>query len=317
MSRPLVSVLLVVRNGASVIKRCLETIEAQRWRPLELIIIDGDSDDDTVNWIKDNISNYDIPIRIVSNPNKTLASGWNLGIQSAKGDYLIRPDGHSELDPLAIENGVKKLEINPAWSAVGAVLNTKSKGLVAGWIATVLSNPVGVGGSRFRIGVKKDKETDTAVYALYRREVFEKTGRFNEGMKRNQDIEFHKRAQDLGYRFFTSPDVQATYYSRSSANQFLKQAFSNGYWVTRDSGGHLRHLAPLVFVVGMSGISLFNLPLAGLVLSAYLTICLMSYLLISRVWNPLVWSALLILTLGLHISYGLGSLWGCIRRIVG
>ncbi len=43
-----VSVIIPVRNGVAKIERCLEAIQFQSLKPSEVILVDGHSDDGTV-----------------------------------------------------------------------------------------------------------------------------------------------------------------------------------------------------------------------------------------------------------------------------
>jgi len=83
--RPLVSVILIVRNGERFVLDAVHSIAAQRWEPLELIIIDGGSTDGTVALL----SALPYPwIRLIAQDGIGIPSAWNQGIRAARGDFL-------------------------------------------------------------------------------------------------------------------------------------------------------------------------------------------------------------------------------------
>jgi putative glycosyltransferase len=142
-----ISVLIVTRNAEKHILSCLKSIINQfpdnnGW---ELIIVDGMSKDKTRKIVEDYLKDKGVEYRVVDNPRFTLATGWNLGVSVAKGDYVVRPDAHAELLDNYILNGVAHLDKEPELVAVGGILITKSENLIGEVIAAVLSNPVGIG----------------------------------------------------------------------------------------------------------------------------------------------------------------------------
>ena len=62
-----------------------------------MIIVDGMSKDKTRKIVEDYLKDKGVEYRVVDNPRFTLATGWNLGVSVAKGDYVVRPDAHAEL----------------------------------------------------------------------------------------------------------------------------------------------------------------------------------------------------------------------------
>lgn len=314
----MVSVIIVTRNSEENINNCIQSIINQFTHSLswELLIIDGGSIDKTKEKAIEYLKSTDIKYRILDNPQKNLATGWNLGIKEAKGKYIVRPDAHSELLADYITNGIKKLEIDDKLAAVGGTLTTKSKTFLGKLIAFVLSNPIGVGYSLFRIGVTFDTYTNTVVYAIYRKSIFEEIGGLNESLERNQDIDLHKRIIGAGYKLLTAKNMKAVYYSRTNIKKFLNQGFQNGHWVTRGNTRHFNHLIPMLFVVFMILISFVNLKFFFTLVFFHFLISILFFVCYSNVYNPAKLFILWILTFSLHTFYGFGSLWGIYKRLL-
>ena len=165
----------------------------------------------------------------------------------------------------------------------------------------------------------------TMFHAAYRREVFERVGRFNEALIRTEDNEMHYRIRRAGYRLFCTSDIVSYQYVRPSFRAMIKQKYANGSWV----GTTLwvcplclspYHLAPLTFLFAImvtSVLAAFGLwQLSAIMWSAYLVLCLLAMLssVVRRtatVWTPLL--PLMFLTL--HVAYGVGTLRGLFRKI--
>jgi glycosyltransferase involved in cell wall biosynthesis len=89
-SAPRVSVILPVFNSARYLHEAITSILNQTFKDFELIIIDDKSTDESLKIIK---SFSDHRIRILRNKkNLDITASLNLGIKSARGDYLARMD---------------------------------------------------------------------------------------------------------------------------------------------------------------------------------------------------------------------------------
>jgi len=253
---PYVSALIVMRNERNYIKPSLMSFVNQTYPKdrYEIIVVDGCSDDgtvDIVNGIIREFSTDSFHIRLVDNPKRILASGWNIGIKAAKGEYVTRIDAHAEAAPDFIEKSVNTmLSVNAA--CVGGKLDSipvEGDDLL---VSKVLSSSFGVGNSSFRVSDTAGY-ADTAVYGLYKKSVFEEAGYFDEKMVRNQDIDLHSRIKKAGYKFYFNPEIHSVYHTRSSVKKMVKQAYGNGKWnmvlVKKGSSAlSLRHLVPFFFV---------------------------------------------------------------------
>ena len=258
---PFVSALLVTRNEKDYIRMSLMSLINQTYPKdkYEIVIIDGGSTDGTLDIIKDLQDKYNtehFSIRVVPNPKKILATGWNIGIKSATGEYVVRIDAHSTAEPDFIEKSVETM-LRVDAVCVGGKLTSKSLNGEDNVISYVLSSPFGVGNSSFRVS-EEEGYADTAVYGLYKKDIFEKAGYFDEKMVRNQDIEMHSRIKKEGGKFYFNPAIKCTYYTRNTVKKMLKQAFGNGQWnmvlLKRGSGAlSLRHMVPFAFVLSIIG----------------------------------------------------------------
>lgn len=325
---PFVSALLVTRNEQAYIKKSLMSLIDQTYPKecYEIIIVDGESTDDTLKIVDELIKNYRtevFDIRVINNPKHILATGWNLGIKDAKGDYVVRIDAHGEAASDFIEKNVQTILSVFDAVCVGGRLNTMSLGGDSDIVSKVLSSPFGVGNSSFRISDKAGY-ADTAVYGLYRKTIFEKVGFFNENYIRNQDIELHSRIRAEGGKFYFNPEINCVYYSRNTIKKMIEQAFGNGKWnmvllKNQNSALRLRHLVPFVFVLYViASIILgffykFFWFLGVGVLILHLIIGLYAAMKKTDKLTEIIKMPLLFLLL--HTSYGVGYLTGIFTKV--
>lgn len=260
MALPFVSALLVTYNEGAYIEKALgslinQTYPADRY---EIIIVDGGSDDDTLGQARKIIDfsskkKSEIPkVTFLNNPKRILAAGWNIGIKASSGKYVVRIDAHAEAMPNFLQKSVETA-IAVGAECVGGRLITVAldeKGIV---IRDVLSSSFGVGNSSFRVS-EKAGYADTAVYGLYKKDLFQQIGYFDEGLVRNQDIELHTRIKKAGGKFYFNPEIVSKYYSRNTVKKMLNQGFQNGKWnfITLKKNRtklSIRHVIPLCFVI--------------------------------------------------------------------
>jgi CDP-glycerol glycerophosphotransferase len=88
---PLVSVVVPVYNVSAYLEECLDSILAQTWNNLEVIVIDDGSTDDSPA-IAARYAERDPRVRLVSQPNGGLGHARNVGVGHARGEFLCFVD---------------------------------------------------------------------------------------------------------------------------------------------------------------------------------------------------------------------------------
>jgi len=316
---PKVSIIIPARNEEKFIKRCVESFLKCDYpgELIEVIVVDGMSEDRTREIVTE-ISRRDDRVLLIDNERKITPVAMNLGVKASKGEYVFFSGAHSEMPSDYISKCIKHA-IETGADNVGGVMKTEPrvKSAVGIAISKVLSSPLGVGGAKFRTGVSKPTEVDTVPFGCYKREVFDRIGYFNEKLVRNQDIEFNLRLKRAGGKIILFPDIELTYYSRSTFKELWKNNFANGFWIITgakyaDNPFSIRHLIPLVFVLTL---------LIGIVFWVFFSIigkllvmilCVYLFLMLIESFSKgesLSVTLLMILAFPiLHISYGIGSL---------
>ncbi|MFW6271710.1 MAG: glycosyltransferase [Desulfosalsimonas sp.] len=81
---PLVSVIIPVYNRGKWIKKAVDSVLSQDYRPFEIIVVDDGSTDET----SEILSSYGKNIRIIRQPNSGVSSARNRGADAARGEWL-------------------------------------------------------------------------------------------------------------------------------------------------------------------------------------------------------------------------------------
>ena len=226
---PFVSVIIPIRNEEKYLAQCLQSVIAQDYPKdrMEILVVDGKSEDRSREIVAEFGSKYPM-IKLLDNPRLIVSTAMNIGIKNAKGDVIIRVDGHCLLESDYISQCVKCLRRTGA-DNVGGLMQAVGQGYVGEVIALALNSFFGSGGSKFHYA-SKEQYVDTVYLGAFPRHVFDKVGLFNEKLVRNQDYELNYRIRAAGGKIFLSPAIKSYYYGRSSLRDLWHQYFQYGFW---------------------------------------------------------------------------------------
>ncbi len=321
------SVVCPIYNEEKYIAQFLDSVLLQDYpkENLEILLVDGMSKDRTRDIVAGYAAKYPF-IKLLDNPDRIVPYAMNRGIDASSGAIIMRLDAHASYQPnyfSVLVNGLKRLHADNVGTVCKTdVLNKTPKTLA---IREVLGNIFGVGNSTFRTGIDHEQEVETVPFGCWPREVFEKYGRYNVRLVRNQDIELNKRILRGGGKIYILPDTYCTYLARETWHALAKNNYGNGKWniltvyyTKTFSSLSLRHFIPLLFIL-----SLIIPPILALVWTPFVWLSVLSVIayvgLISAVsmklsiQKHLNFICLFISFLVLHISYGWGSLMGLLK----
>jgi len=320
--RPLVTVIIPMRNEADWLGRCLETVFAQDYPAdrIEIIVVDGMSDDGSYEFAVD-LASRRSDLKVLRNPARIVPSSLNLAIDEARGDIIARVDSHTMLEPDYISCGVEILERSGA-DSVGGPMVKIGGGPVGDAIAVAMSSRFGVG-SYFQYA-SEEREADTVYMGMWPRSLFARVGLFDEELVRNQDDEFSYRIRKAGGRIVCSPAMRSLYQNRQSWIKLIRQFFEYGLWKTRVLQKHpaqmsLRHFIPPAFGA-LVGLGIVSAPLSVVgPVAAVSAAAVYSVIMLGVAWWEgrgevsvlRVWLALAII----HHAWSIGFLLGAIRFV--
>lgn len=100
---PLISVIVPVYNVEAYLKRCVESLRAQTYENIEIILVD-DGSPDGCPAICDFYADKDPRIRVIHQKNEGLSGARNAGIRMAEGEYLAFVDSDDYVAPDFIQS---------------------------------------------------------------------------------------------------------------------------------------------------------------------------------------------------------------------
>lgn len=330
ISTSFISVIIPCRNEEKYIVKCLDSVVAQDFpkESLEVLVIDGASEDQTKNIIKEYSQKYPF-IKLLENTKKFTPFGLNIGIKAAKGDVVIRMDAHAGYKADYISKCVYYLKETGADNVGGVIKTMPAKDTVIARAITIsLSHFFGAGNAFFRTGSKTIREVDTVFGGCFKKDVFTKIGFFNEKLRRSQDIEFNKRLKKAGGRIILAPEIQAVYYPQSEIKNFFKHNFEDGIWLIYPLKFgirffSLRHLVPLVFLATMGLFLLLGFlhPIFWrfFIVEVLLHAMMNIYFAIQIALRERNWKFLFLMPLAFdtrQFGYGFGSIFGFIKIVL-
>jgi glycosyltransferase involved in cell wall biosynthesis len=325
---PFISVIIPCRNEFQYIGKVIEDIIHQDYpnEKMEVLIIDGESDDNTQEVIKQKIVQHP-SVKLLNNPRKIVPTGLNIGIKAAKGEVIVRIDAHCEYPSNYISYLVSNLfELNADNVGVAMIAHPRNESLKARAISIAISSPFGIGDSHHRIGIDKPVEIDSVPFGCYKSKTFEKIGLFDEELIRNQDDEFNARLGKSGGKIFLLPDLEIKYLARDTISKISKMFYFYGYFkplVNKKVGSAatLRQFVPPIFIlstivsIALSLVSLkwgCMLFLAIWIPHSFLNL-LVSLKLALGNKSVLLTPILFFTFISIHCSYGVGYLRGWVR----
>ncbi len=312
--KPYVSVIMPCRNEAAFVGRCLHSILAGDYPAgrMEVLVVDGMSGDGTRELIA-RYAERDGRVRWIDNPRRITPAALNRGIDAARGEVIVRVDARATLAPDYISRAVETLQASGAGNVGGAMQTVaQGTGIFAGPIVAAITHPFGVGNSHFRTGVTAPRWVDTVFGGCWRREVFDRIGRFNERLERGQDLEFNLRLRKAGGKILLAPELASCYHARATLGAFVRHNWTNGVWAVLPIAYsdvlpvRWRHLTPLALVVVIACSPWAAAGYAALNLAAS----------VEAAWSRRRWTYLALMPVAfasLHLAYGAGSLWGVLR----
>ena len=103
MDNPLVSVIIVNYNGKRHLEKCLESLMKVDYEKYEVILVDNNSNDDSLEFVK---SVYSSVIIIKLDKNYGFAEPNNIGAKIAKGEFLLFLNNDTKVNPNFIQEMV-------------------------------------------------------------------------------------------------------------------------------------------------------------------------------------------------------------------
>ncbi|WP_417214478.1 glycosyltransferase family 2 protein [Bizionia sp.] len=211
MGNQLVSICIPTYNGAAYLQEALESVNKQTYSPLEIIVSDDSSLDQTLAIIDQYKENTNIPVFVFKHVPDGIGSNWNNTIKMASGDYIKFLFQDDLLEPDCIQEMVQVFNENPDLGLVCVkrhiLVDLQENGFrIETWMQDYQDlqlklnlnyTPVGIITKRFFKSQQFLKAPTNIIgepsAVMFPREILKTIGFFREDMKQLLDVEFWYR----------------------------------------------------------------------------------------------------------------------------
>jgi glycosyltransferase involved in cell wall biosynthesis len=328
--KPKVSIILAVFNEEKIIKQSVLSLLNQKkeFSEHEILVVDGKSEDQTPEIVRELTQSHPQVI-FVHNEKRTTPAAFNLGIEIASGDFIAIFGAHALYADDYIEVCLQEIKDKNVDACSGMVemvkyIDNKESDLCL----SILNSKIGVSGSSFR--TRKPGIVESIPYGVFKKEVFDTVGNYNEALLRNQDNDMNYRIGEAGYKLYLTNKTSSKYYPKQTVKSLLNYSHNNGKWnayTVKMGNGSLRwiHFVPFFFtlyiliLVAFWGFQFFLNSGALFQVLSILPLSFYSLLLVSaaiRIKVKYNINRLLfpITVFRFHMRYGLGTLIGIFTR---
>jgi glycosyltransferase involved in cell wall biosynthesis len=317
---PLISVICPVYNEERYIESILNFFALAPPERKELFVIDGGSTDNTkIIYHQWKLQNPAVNVEWLENPNKYVSYALNKAIPMCNGDIIVRLDAHTTYSSDYFTKILDTFESTGA-DIVGGPMRAKGDTPFQLAVSYATSTIFGIGDSSFH-DENHQGFVDSVYLGAWKTSIFKEIGMFDVELVRNQDDEFHYRANEKGKSIYLNPAIRSYYYPRANLKSLFSQYFQYGYYkplVLKKvrSGIRIRHIIPSFFLLYITATGL--LCLSGfyhtLIVAPLLLYTTLNFLfsfanrlpLQSRFLNIVVYPTL-------HLAYGAGFIAGIIN----
>lgn len=225
--RPLVSVIIAVKNGERFLASAIQSVLAQDYRPLEIVLVDGQSTDGTAG-----IARSFSEVRYFLQLNTGVADAYNLGLEQAQGEFITFLSHDDMWMPDKLTNQIGYLTTHPEIQY--AVCRVKF------FIEPGCEMPAG-----FRPELLQQEPVAYIMETLaVHRQVFNQVGRFDPALSPADDVDWYARVFDADVPGYVVPRVllyKRIHQANTSLvtlnnNQLLLAALRRSVWRKRRKG---------------------------------------------------------------------------------
>ena len=238
--KPRVSIIIVNWNGLEHLAVCLDSLSAQSFRDFEVIIVDNGSTDGSVVFLRER---YPWVKLVELKENTGFATGNNIGLTHASGEYIVALNNDTRADENWLATIVAVADSDPRVGMVGSrILSFDDPDRIDSLGHGVCRDGMSRGRFRLqrysamRMGDVEEILFPSACVALYRRDMLDETGFFDDDFfAYAEDTDLGLRCRLAGWRALLA--TQAVVYHKYSKTGGVFSPFKlylverNHYWV--------------------------------------------------------------------------------------
>jgi glycosyltransferase involved in cell wall biosynthesis len=191
VTRPLISVMIGVYNGAPYLAEAIQSVQAQSYRPYELIVVDDGSDDGSADVAK----RFD-EVAYIHQERGGNGAARNRAVQAARAEFFAFLDADDRFAPEKLEHQMDALEADAGLDMVF--------GYVREFVSPELTEEDRQG---IRPPAPEPLPWTAPNLMLIRRAAFEKVGGFSTELRVGVTVDWFARASEAGLRSLVLPEV--------------------------------------------------------------------------------------------------------------
>ena len=245
-----VTLIITTFNEEKSIASWCDSLIDQTLLPDEVVIVDSESEDKTVEIFRRRLEKANIPLKcIVRKCN--ISEGRNIAITNATFDNILITDAGVSLERSWVENMSKSLEqhniVSGYYEFTGSVWFQKS-------FKRLFYKSVD--------NINKNTFLPSSRSLALRRECWEKVGGYNESFLIGEDTDFDIKLKEAAYSFFFQKNAIVKWELRSSLFKLIKQQYLYSYWdgvIFQNTGNSKLTLLSFFTLVSLFGVLYFPL----------------------------------------------------------
>ena len=189
--KPLVSVMIGAYNAAPYLGEAIESVFAQDYEPIELVVVDDGSTDGTAD-----VARSFAGVKVISQENGGNGAARNTAVEAASGALFAFLDADDRFTPGKLSLQKSALDADPDLDMVF--------GHVREFLSPELEEEVR---ARLRPPAPEPMPWTAPNLMLVRRESFERVGPFSTSVRVGVTVDWFARAQEAGLRYTILPEV--------------------------------------------------------------------------------------------------------------
>lgn len=219
-TQDLVTVAIPARNESAGIAALLDSVRRQTHRNLQILVLDGCSDDDTAAIVA-RVAEEDPRVELVTNPARVIPAAMNLALDHARGRWFVRIDAHCRVPEDYVERVVRHLRTG-RWGGVGGRKDGRGHTSQGRAIAAVMGSPFAQGNSVYHYG-DQAQTVDHIPFGAYPTALVREMGGWSPTQLVNEDFEFDYRVRSAGHELLFDPEIHIDWDCRQRVVDLFRQ----------------------------------------------------------------------------------------------
>ena len=225
MRSPKVSIIIVNYNGKQLLEKCLESLFKVEYVNFEVIVVDNNSADNTIEFVT---KNYPSVIIAKLNSNKGFAEPNNIAAKITKGKYLLFLNNDTIVTPDFISEMIKVMENDKTIGICQSLLLKPDGSIDSG--GDFIDKLGVVYNSKTKSSEIREISSARGASMIIHKKIFEKLGGFDEKFFLSfEDVDLGWRTWIVGYRVVLVPNSIVYHYGGKTISNLSKIVAFHGF----------------------------------------------------------------------------------------